>query len=208
MIQQYRKYFLYFLILIYVSGAIGFVFRPDFFLPFTPFTLLFTSFVFIIYQPIRNTPYLFWFFVVAIIGYLAEAAGIATGYVFGNYSYGETLGYKILGVPLTISLNWALLLGAAVAVSATIVKERWQLALIASLMVTLIDVLMEQLAPKLNFWLFEGGMAGIHNYVGWLLVSFMASYLAVPVFKKGHAGVSLIVLILQLYFFGLIYILN
>lgn len=208
MILKYRKYFLYFLILMYVSGAIGFVFNPGFFRPFTPFTLLFTSMVFLMYQPIQNSRYLLWFFAVALIGYVSEVIGVATGFVFGNYVYGEALGYKVLGVPLTISLNWALLIGAAVAVSALAVKNRWLLALLASVMVTLIDVLMEQLAPKLDFWRFDGGMAGLHNYAGWLLVSFMAAYMAIPFLRKGHAGVSWIILLLQIYFFGLIYILN
>jgi putative membrane protein len=208
MMHKYRKYFLYFLILMYVSGALGFVFSPGFFRPFTPVTLLFTSMVFLMYQPLQNSRYLLWFFAVALIGYVSEVIGVATGFVFGNYVYGEALGYKVLGVPLTISLNWALLIGAAVAVSASVLKNRWLLALLASVMVTLIDVLMEQLAPTLDFWRFDGGIAGLHNYAGWLLVSFMAAYMAIPIFKKGHGGVSWIILLLQIYFFGLIYIIN
>jgi putative membrane protein len=192
----------------YLTGAIGFVFFPDFFLPFTPFTLLFTCFVFLIYQPLQETNYLFWFFIIALIGFASEVIGVATGMVFGAYHYGETLGIKFLDVPLTISLNWALLVGAAIAVSSGITNVRWLLALMSALIVTAIDLLLEQLAPHLNFWSFNGGKAGWHNYIGWLLVSFSAAYLAAPVLRYGHFKVALLILILQIYFFGMIYLLN
>jgi bisanhydrobacterioruberin hydratase len=205
---RYRKYLLYFLILMYLCGAIGFVLRPDFFMPFTPFTLLFTGVVFLVYQPLKNRGYGLWFALVALIGYLAEVIGVASGFVFGHYTYGASLGFKLMDVPLTISLNWALLTGAAIAVSASLVKKRWLIAALAAVMITAIDVLIEQVAPALDFWKFEGGMAGLHNYAGWLLVSFVASYAAAPSLKQGDSKISLLMLMLQIYFFGLIYMLN
>jgi len=206
--MKYRDYFMYLLILMYLTGAVGFVLHPGFFLPFTPSTLVYTGFVFILYQPIRDSAYLIWFSAVALMGFVAEVAGVATGYVFGNYTYGDTLGYKLLGVPLTISLNWTLLIGSAVSLASPFARGRWQLALAASIIVTLIDVLIERLAPKLEFWIFEGGTAGWHNYAGWMIVSFAGAYIAAPALREGHRGASWAILILQVYFFGLIYILT
>ena len=70
--ESYKAYFLYFLILVYVSGSIGFVVNPIFFSPFTPYTLLFTCFVFLIHQPISDKRYISAFFYIAILGYIIE----------------------------------------------------------------------------------------------------------------------------------------
>lgn len=206
MLQIYRKYFLSFLILVYVSGAIGFVLNPDFFLPFTPFTLLYTSFVFLIYQPIHNLKYVISFIAVAIIGFVSEVIGVKTGMIFGNYTYGSTLGFKFLEVPLTISLNWALLASACILISSYISSNRMVISIITALMATAIDFLIEQVAPGLDFWKFAGGIAGWHNYLGWLLVSFIAAFLFVPILKTGNKKIALIIIALQVLFFLYIYL--
>ena len=54
MIKKYKSYLLYFLILVYISGSIGFVVNPTFFSPFTPYTLLLTCFVFLIHSPLTE----------------------------------------------------------------------------------------------------------------------------------------------------------
>lgn len=43
------------------------------------------------------------------LGLLAEAVGVATGYPFGSYSYGDSLGPELLGVPLVVPLAWGML---------------------------------------------------------------------------------------------------
>jgi putative membrane protein len=39
---------------------------------------------------------------------------------------------------------------------------------VAALLVTGIDVLIEQVAPKLDFWQFEGGPPDLQNYLSWI----------------------------------------
>jgi putative membrane protein len=39
---------------------------------------------------------------------------------------------------------------------------------VAALLVTGIDVLIEQVAPKLDFWQFEGGLPDLQNYLSWI----------------------------------------
>ena len=46
----------------------------------------------------------------------------------------------------------------------------------AALLVTLIDLIIEQVAPKLDFWQFEGGLPGLQNYLSWTGVAFFTSY--------------------------------
>lgn len=205
---KWRTYALYFLILVYVSGSIGFVYKPSFFLPFTPITLLLTSFVFLCYQPLKKKTFFFAFAGIALIGFVSEVIGVKTGLVFGNYYYGQALGIKLLGVPLTISINWALLVTASILVSTYIFKNKWMIAFSSAIIATSIDFLIEQLAPRLDFWYFSGGMAGLHNYIGWFLVSFLAALLFQHDLKSGDKKISLIILGLQLLFFGVIYFIN
>ena len=40
-----------------------------------------------------------------VVGMAVEIAGVATGAIFGEYSYGATLGTKLFAVPLVIGVN-------------------------------------------------------------------------------------------------------
>lgn len=201
-----KKYLLYFLILIYVSGAIGFLFNPGFFAPFTPLTLAFTCFVFLIHQPLNNLNYTLSFMGLAAVGFVAEVIGVKTGVVFGNYYYGNALGYKVLAVPLVISLNWALLINIGVLVATYLSKKPLLIATLAAFIITGVDLVIEQVASQMDYWHFSNGIAGIQNYIGWFIISFFTSWLLQKHLVKGDKKIALVFLLLQLFFFGLIYI--
>jgi putative membrane protein len=206
MLKNYKSYLLYFLILVYVSGSIGFVVNPAFFSPFTPYTLLLTCFVFLIHSPLADKKFLIAFFSIAFLGFIIEVIGVKTGLVFGKYSYGNGLGIKLLEVPLIISINWAMLICAGIRIVSGFFANRKTVLLVAALLVTLIDLLIEQVAPKLDFWQFEGGFPSLHNYLGWIGVAFFTSYFFYPTIIKGNRNVSLIILILQIIFFTSLFI--
>ena len=206
MIKTYKSYLLYFLMLVYVSGSIGFVVNPPFFSPFTPYTLLLTCFVFLIHSPVAVKKFIFAFFSVAFLGFIIEVIGVKTGLIFGEYSYGNGLGIKLLEVPLIISINWAMLIFAGITTVSRIFANKITVLIVASLLVTGIDLLIEQVAPKLDFWEFEGGLPGLHNYLGWIGVAFFISYFFYPTIIKGNRTVSLIILILQIIFFTSLFI--
>ena len=201
-----KKYLLYFLILVYISGAIGFLFNPGFFAPFTPLTLAFTCFVFLIHQPLNNLNYTLGFIGLAVVGFVAEVIGVKTGVVFGNYYYGNALGYKVLGVPLVISLNWGLLINIGVLVATYLSKKPLLIATLAAFIITGVDLLIEQVASQMDYWHFSNGIAGIQNYIGWFIISFFTSWLLQKHLVKGDKKNALVFLLLQLFFFGLIYI--
>ena len=204
--ETYKSYFLYFLILVYVSGSIGFVVNPTFFSPFTPYTLLFTCFVFLIHQPISDKKYISAFFSIAILGYIIELIGIKTGLLFGNYSYGNGLGFKLFDVPLIISINWAMLICAGIVTVSKVFNNKFIVISVTALVVTFIDLIIEQVAHKLDFWKFESGMPGLHNYLGWIGVVFFTSYIFYPWIIKGNSKVSSVVLLLQIIFFTSLFI--
>jgi putative membrane protein len=204
--KQYKSYFLYFLILVYISGSIGFVVNPSFFSPFTPYTLLLTCFVFLIHRPLADKKFIIAFFSIAFLGFIIEVVGVKTGLIFGKYSYGNGLGYKFLNVPLVISINWAMLICAGIIVVSRIFTNKITVLVVAALLVTGIDVLIEQVAPKLDFWQFEGGLPDLQNYLSWVGVAFFTSYFFYPTIINGNRTVSLIILILQIIFFTSLFI--
>jgi putative membrane protein len=206
MIKTYKSYFLYFLILVYISGSIGFVVNPTFFSPFTPYTLLLTCFVFLIHSPLADKKFLVAFFSIAFLGFIIEVIGVKTGLIFGKYSYGDGLGFKLLEVPLIISINWAMLICAGIRIVSGIFANKIVSLVAAALLVTLIDLLIEQVAPKLDFWQFEGGLPSLNNYLSWIGVAFFTSYFFYPTIIKGNRNVSFIILILQIIFFTFLFI--
>ncbi len=206
MLKSYKSYLLYFLILVYISGSIGFIVNPSFFSPFTPYTLLLTCFVFLIHSPLADKKFLIAFFSIAFLGFIIEVIGVKTGLVFGKYSYGDGLGFKLLNVPLIISINWAMLIFAGIRIVSGIFANKIVSLVVAAILVTIIDLIIEQVAPRLDFWKFEGGLPGLHNYIGWIGVAFFTSYFFYPTIIKGNLSVSLIILILQIIFFTSLFI--
>lgn len=206
--KSLRTLLFYFLILVYFSGSIGMVVHPSFFLPFTPLSLLLTCTVFLLFQPVRQSHYLLAFAGVALLGFLSEWIGVNTGLVFGDYWYGEALGPKIQGVPVLISLNWALLITAGLLTVASFLTHPVFTPLLASLLITGIDFLMEQCVSQLDYWYFNEGVAGLHNYLGWFLVSFLGALVFYKPLNKGDFRVAVSILLLQVLFFGTIFISN
>ena len=206
MIINIRKYLLYFLILVYFSGAIGYSFYPAFFKPFTPYTLVFTCLVFVSFQNIKEYKYILSFFALALIGYISEVIGVKTSLVFGEYHYGDALGFKILEVPFVISLNWALLINIGILTGSLINQKPIILSFISAAIITVLDLLIEQVASEMEYWHFSDEIAQIHNYLGWFVISFIASLVFQKIMLSGNKKIALLFFSLQVFFFGLIYI--
>ena len=99
-----------------------------------------------------------------------------------------------------------MLIFAGIRIVSAIFANKIVSLVVAALLVTLIDLLIEQVAPGLDFWQFEGGLPGLHNYLGWIGVTFFTSYFFYPTIIKGNRNVSLILLILQIIFFTTLYL--
>ena len=169
-----KEIHLFFLIAFFqICGLIGVLFIDrDLTLSLTPQNLLVTTFsIFFIYE---DKIKMLRFFIFAFsIGFLVEVIGVNYGIIFGNYTYGTVLGFKVLNVPLMIGVNWFFLSISCGGISDIFFKELIPKVLLGSFLMVFLDILIEPLAPVLNFWEFEGGIAPIKNYIGWFMTSFL-----------------------------------
>ena len=100
------------LIIIYLVGIIGLSsgkFRSSF-QYLTPYTLLISAFILFIFHKKWNEKHILAFVLVFLGGLIIEIIGVRTGYIFGNYNYGNVLGIKVYDTPIVIGVNWLMLI--------------------------------------------------------------------------------------------------
>lgn len=158
--------------LFHISGLIGILIGyGDWFIPKTPLNLLLSALLFTWAFPLKKGPSLYLFIGFAIAGMTVEWIGVHSGWLFGQYTYGGNLGVKWYGVPLLIGLNWALLGLASGAVASRWVPGKVLRIFLGALLMTLLDLAIEPLAPIFDFWRFEEGHAPLSNYLSWFGVA-------------------------------------
>ena len=157
--------------LFHVSGILGIIYgNSEWFISATPLILSINFALLLI-----NCNSHKWFFHMVILGFLTgmitEILGVQRGWIFGDYKYGNALGYKILGVPMLIGVNWALLTIITAAIAQQFYENLFMRIVIGVCLMIFLDLLIEPIAPVLDFWVFEGGNAPLQNYIGWTAVA-------------------------------------
>lgn len=162
------------LIVFYCVGIFGMAYGPtrEFFITLTPLALLLSLLVVILYhQPDDLIKEIILFISIFTAGFLTEAAGVYTGRVFGSYAYGEGLGIKLLDTPLLIGINWVLLVWCTAVISERVKIPATLKIIFSSIIMVLYDVLLEQVAPLMDMWKFDGGTPPLRNYSSWFLLA-------------------------------------
>ena len=59
----------------------------------------------------------------------------------------------------------------AFVVASKITSNKIATIVLSALIMVLIDLIIEPVAPKFDYWEFAGGMPGMHNYIGWFIVA-------------------------------------
>jgi len=162
------------LIIFFTVGVAGFALpvTSNFFTHLTPVALLLSiSALAVFHITDRYKKSLVIFSLIFISGFLIEAVGVRSGMIFGTYSYGTGLGLKMLDTPVLIGINWLLLVYCtSIIVNSFPVNDIFKI-ISASLLMVVYDVLLEQTAPILDMWEFEGGYAPVRNYLSWFTIS-------------------------------------
>lgn len=135
--------------------------------------------------------------IVAVSSYLAELIGSKTGLPFGKYHYTDVLQPQLAGVPLLIPLAWMMMLPPAWAIARRITGRDGRnllFVLFSALAITAWDLFLDPQMVGWNFWVWEipGQYFGIPlvNFLGWLLVSGLITWIAGP---RNLPGAPLIV---------------
>ncbi len=192
-----------FLMIIYIVGAVGFV-LPELKAEFLPLSgvILYLSALVIFVASRNKIDFVVFMAIAFVVGFGAEAIGVNTGYLFGDYSYGTNLGPKFLGVSLVIGINWGVLALGSASLVKRFVSSLGLKIILSSLLMLSVDLLMEPVAIKSGFWSWGGYNVPLYNYVCWFLV---AVFLQWVLFKSGKAETNKVyetLLILIVLFFS------
>ncbi len=163
------------LTIIYLIGLVGLYYQPtrDLFMALTPLNLSVSAILLFSFHRQWNRAFGFFVIVVYVFSLLLEMIGTQTGYPFGSYSYGKTLGPQVYDTPWIIGLNWLMLVYATGSVARMFPVMRLVRALIGAALMVILDIALEPVAMKLDFWQWRGDVIPLSNYVTWFVAAFL-----------------------------------
>lgn len=160
------------LIILYTVGVFG-ITSQDYRNSFLSLSALNLYISFLILIIARKSKVGLWYIFIAftfLIGMTVEWIGVHTGYLFGNYEYGQNLGQKFDGIPYVIGCNWAVIVVSSASLAKHLFRHSYLTPILASVIMVGLDILMEPVAISSDFWSWTNGYIPIYNYVCWLLV--------------------------------------
>jgi putative membrane protein len=192
------------ILILYGVGVWGINKESDYYASLTPVIIGFGGFLVILntQKNIYNYLYLFFLF---FVGFFIEVIGAKTGAIFGWYKYGNNLGIKWMDVPILMGVNWmSLTYGAAMLGYLISGKMFWQWFW-AALFMVLIDVFIEPMACKLDFWCWNNfTLPPPQNFAAWFIISYLLS-IPFRLLKHNHeTRFAAIYFIIQTLFFMLL----
>lgn len=162
------------IIALHLVGIIGLSIPEyrDLFLKLTPAQLLSSLILILIFHKGWTDAFPIFASAAFWIGFGSEIIGIHTGYLYGDYVYGPTLGPKLWDVPIIIGVNWFILSYLTGAVFHKVTNDYYA-AFLAAIAMTSLDYIIEPVAVSLDFWAWKFDVIPMKNYAGWLGVSFL-----------------------------------
>ena len=188
--------------LFHLSGLVGLLYiDKNLFASLTPLNLFISSTLLFVNQKSLKKKEIIIVFLIFSIGMIAEILGVNYGLIFGKYDYGDNLGLKLLGVPLLIGLNWVVLTFICGSISNHFIKNKYLSIVVAIILMLLIDITLEPIAPIQDYWEFSGSIAPIQNYIGWAFTSLLTLSIYQFFYSKKEFTFSINLFLAQLLFF-------
>ncbi|WP_224483675.1 carotenoid biosynthesis protein [Robertkochia aurantiaca] len=189
--------------LFHVSAIIGILSTPymEWFVSQTPVNLGLATVLLFWCFPVKNKKEVLVFLFCFTLGMTAEILGVNLGWFFGSYAYGENLGPKILGVPWLIGLNWAILSFISGVMAQWLNKSTILKIITGGILMLILDLFLEGIAPVFDYWQFAGGEPPLKNYVAWLVLAIIMQSVYHIKNIRGNRTFSLNLYLAQLLFF-------
>jgi putative membrane protein len=189
--------------LFHICGMIGISYgNKEFFLAFTPINL-FISFVLLFINQVQlEKSELNAALIIFFIGMISEILGVNYGLIFGDYVYLDNLGFKVLGVPVLIGVNWIILTFITGSMSSYIIKNKHIAALTGAILMILLDLIIEPVAPLLGFWIFDLPTVPLQNYIGWFVIGLTTQYIYHFNIERKEYSFSINLLLVNAVFFA------
>lgn len=195
------------IVIFHIVGLVGFTNEPlvHLFKHLVPFHLLLMLFILLWNNTSWNKQFIFFSIFIFLFSFLIEMIGTNTGLLFGEYTYGPTLGIKLWNTPLMIAVNWYILVvGVGSVLSYFHIKNNILAATVGASILTLLDLLIEPIAIKFDYWQWNNISVPLQNYLAWWILAF----LFVLIFRRLHFNkqniVAVFLLAIQFLFFILL----
>ncbi len=160
------------LVILYTVGVFG-ILSPQYrtmFLALSAINLFISFLILIIARKRKDGSWYLFIVFTFLIGMAVEWIGVHTGYLFGNYEYGQNLGRKLDDIPYVIGCNWALIVISSATLAKHFFRHSYLTPFFAALIMVVFDVLMEPVAISSDFWSWNDGYIPIYNYVCWFFI--------------------------------------
>lgn len=198
-----------FLIWFYLIGVAGMLIPATslYFMKLTPLALLMNFGLLLLqHEPKFSTKTILVFCLIWLSGFFIEIIGVQTGIIFGDYTYGKSLGWKLWDTPIIIGLNWLLLVYTTATITQKIKTNYFIRIALGAGMMLVYDLVMEQVAPRMDMWSWQGGSVPIENYIAWFVIASLFHTLIQFTGIKIRNKLSETVLIAQFVFFVILFI--
>lgn len=131
--------------------------------------------------------------VTVLVGFTVEAVGTRTGFPFGHYAYDNSLGRRLLRVPLVIPLAWTMMSWPALCAARRLTGNRAATAVVGGWALASWDLFLDPQMVAAGHWHWahtSPGLQGIPltNYAGWLAVSIALMAALDHVVSRGGDG--------------------
>ncbi len=204
--QKYKLHIFLLLAFIYLVGIVGISFPEsrNLFLSMTPLSLLLSFGVILLYHRDWSARFVLFMSMIFLLSLFLEMIGVATGAIFGEYRYGKSLGPLILGTPLLIGINWAMLVYASLALFTFIRVPAWAMVGLSALILVFFDRTMEPVAHHLHMWYWPDNAIPTQNYIAWFVAAALFAWLGIALKINFKNTAARFVIGLQFCFFLLL----
>lgn len=164
------------LMIVYMASMIGFTtpHQQAWYLFYTPHFLLLNLLILLVYQRQWDKTLGFFFGSTLVVSSLVEYLAVYSDVLYGNYSFGASLGPQLGSVPIIMPIYWLVIVGSTAILAAKIRPQNSIGRIIMGTTLSLsLMVLIQQVATRLDFWYLESSLLWQYILVQGLAISLL-----------------------------------